>query len=123
MQEWFLPSVFTTVGVVLVAVGGVVGHLISSRAAKRATETQADANRRSNEQTMIDQLQEELVTHRSAQDARSTGMERRMTHLEERNIEVTGERDTLRDYAHDLRGYIFDGKPPPPPDWPEGFFK
>lgn len=26
----------------------------------------------------------------------------------------------LTDYVHDLREHIAEGKPPPPPDWPEG---
>ena len=26
----------------------------------------------------------------------------------------------LTDYVHDLREHIAAGKPPPPPDWPEG---
>lgn len=26
----------------------------------------------------------------------------------------------LSDYVHDLREHIANGKPPPPPDWPEG---
>lgn len=26
----------------------------------------------------------------------------------------------LTDYVHDLREHIATGKPPPPPDWPEG---
>jgi hypothetical protein len=26
----------------------------------------------------------------------------------------------LTDYVHDLREHIAEGKPPPPPDWPDG---
>src|SRR5690606_2406254 len=113
--------------IALTVLGVIIGHLLSARSQNQATKVQKEANDKTNEQAMIDQLQEEvtrnqteLVHYRQAADARVLIMENRMTAMEERNIEVTAERDKLRNYAHDLRGDIFDRKAPPPRDWPVG---
>ncbi|TXK17415.1 hypothetical protein [Homoserinibacter sp. GY 40078] len=118
-------------GATLLTVGGVaLGHVLSSRVQRRATEVQAVANKKSNEHQMIDQLQEEVgrlsqeLTRRGGNlDERLERVDRRNDQLTEELTERTVERDKLRQYAHDLRGHIFDGEPPPPPEWPEGVTK
>lgn len=64
------------------------------------------ASRRNNRadvgQRMIDQHQEDIASLRG-----------RVTHLE-RTQHIQG------DYIGQLRKHIADGKPPPPPSWPEG---
>lgn len=127
-----------TLAVSAVAGGGVyVGHILTRRSSREATKMQADANAKTNEQVMIDQLQEELGSHReqdrenrrveaeraAAQDERMLEMERRMTKLDERNEVTLRERDAYRDHAHALRSHIWDGNQPPPPPWPEGLPK
>lgn len=120
-------------GVVAAAltVGGVaLGHILSSRVQRRATEVQAEANRRSAEHQLIDQLQEEVTRLGSELVRRGGNLDERLERVERRNDELmaelmerTQERDTLREYAHTLRGHIFDELPPPPPVWPEGATK
>lgn len=96
-------SALLTAAAALVGGGGVwFGHRIGSRA-QRATA--ADA--------LIDQLQEELKSYRDAAERRATAQDERMNRME-RHI------DAYRTYAHQLRGHIFDEKPPPPPPWPDG---
>lgn len=123
MPEWLFGGLVTLAGAVLLAVGTIAGHLLTSRVQKRTVEVQAEANKKTAEQQMIDQLQEELSAHRFTANARSTAQDERMERIERQNIEITQERDKLREYAHDLRGHIFDGLAPPPPDWPDGVTK
>lgn len=120
MPEWMFGGVVTFAGSLLVFGGVVVGHILSSRAQTRAAFVQAEANQKTAEQVMIDQLQEELAGHRKTANDRMTEQDARMTALEDRNERVARERDGYRDYAHELRSHIFDGRPPPPPNWPEG---
>lgn len=105
---------------VVALVGVLVGHRVASRNAANAAAQAAAALEKSSEQILIDQLQEELTDHRAAQESRMTAQESRMTDLESRNHELMKERDGYRDHAHELRSHIWDGNPPPPPDWPEG---
>lgn len=124
MPEWLFAGLISLGGIGLTTGGLVVGYIISARTARLTAAQQAAATAKATEESaaqhMIDQLQEELAGHRAAQDARSTAMEERMTKLDERNDDLARERDGYRAFAHELRSHIWDGKPPPPPDWPEG---
>lgn len=108
-------------GVALTTGGVLIGVLVSARAQKRAATVQAEATQATRENALIDQLQEELAGHRAATNERLVEQERRMNALEDRNHELMRERDAYRDHAHELRSHIWDGKPPPPPDWPAGY--
>jgi hypothetical protein len=122
MPEW-LPLVGSLVGTMLLVGGGVAGSWMTNRNARRANATAAVVADRSAENDLIDQLQEELIQYRLENNARATGQDVRMQTLENRNIQMTTERDILRDYAHQLRSDIFDEKPPPPADWPDGVYR
>jgi siroheme synthase (precorrin-2 oxidase/ferrochelatase) len=122
MPEW-IPIAGTLIGTVLLVAGGVVGSVLTNRVAKRANETASVAVSRSAENDLIDQLQEELSQYRRENNERATGQDLRMQTLEDRNFEITTERDILRDYAHQLRADIFSSKPPPPAEWPPGVYR
>ena len=122
MPEW-LPIVGTLLGTVLLVGGGMAGSAMTNKVAKRANETASVAVSRSAENDLIDQLQEELSQYRIENNERATGQDRRMQTLEDRNLEITTERDILRDYAHQLRSDILSSKPPPPAAWPEGVYR
>lgn len=104
------------------AVGGsgvYVGHLLTRRSSKEATEVQARTAQKTAEHQMIDQLQEELKGYREhaekqalAADVRASAQDERMNRLERYS-------DGYRSHAHELRSHIWDGSPPPPPPWPE----
>lgn len=116
MPEWLFGGLIT-VTVALVAGSGVyVGHILTRRSAHEATEAQVQASQKSAEHQMIDQLQEELKSHREEVSQRATAQDARMNRLEEYS-------DGYRSHAHELRSHIWDGKPPPPPPWPEGLPK
>ena len=122
MPEW-LPIVGTLLGTVLLVGGGMAGSAMTNKVAKRANETASVAVSRSAENDLIDQLQEELSQYRIENNERATGQDRRMQTLEDRNLEITTERDILRDYAHQLRSDILSSKPPPPAEWPAGVYR
>ncbi|ALJ22034.1 hypothetical protein [Microbacterium sp. No. 7] len=104
---------------VLMAGSGIVGGLLTSAAQKRAARVQAEAQATSRENHLIDQLQEELSSSRTEQAARMLAQEERMTGLEERNGILVDRTDRYRDLLHKHRSHIWDGKPPPPPEWPD----
>lgn len=108
------------VGTALLAIGTLAGIAISSRVQRRAAEVQAVANKKDAENKLIDQLQEELVRYREANDRRATEQDARMNRLEARNDELTRQYETIRTHAHELRAHIWDEKGPPPPAWPAG---
>lgn len=58
---------------------------------------------------MIQELQEEQA-RRDTKDAEK----------ETRLVALEASQRILLDYVHDLRQHIADGKPPPPPKWPDG---
>lgn len=58
---------------------------------------------------MIQELQEEQA-RRDTKDAEK----------EARLVALEASQRILLDYVHDLRQHIADGKPPPPPKWPDG---
>lgn len=102
MPEWLTTSLIGLL-IAVVGSGGVwLGAISSGRAAKK-----------SGENTLIDQLQEELKTYREDAGRRATAQDERMNRLEQHI-------DGYRDYAHTLRAHIYDGKQPPPPEWPAG---
>lgn len=51
---------------------------------------------------------------------RVTAAETTATQAGKEAAETRREMRILTDYVHDLREHIALGKPPPPPDWPEG---
>jgi Flp pilus assembly protein TadB len=120
MPEWLGTALLALAGTGLLAGAAILGSLMTAKANKRATAVQVEAAQASRENALIDQLQEELAGHREATNTRLVAQEKRMNAQEERTHEVTRERDAYRDHAHELRSHIWDGKPPPPPDWPTG---
>ena len=117
MAEWLAPAA-TLAGVMLVVIGGIVGSVLTNRVATRAARTAAIATEKSGENQLIDQLQEELGGHRKiAEDVRQAA-DRRATVQDERMNRLDQLATGYRDHAHELRSHIWDGKPPPPPEWP-----
>ncbi len=104
MPEWLIPPLVTVAVAVVGASGVWLGVILSSRTAARVAETSA-------ENSLIDQLQEELKTYREDAGRRATAQDERLNRLEKFN-------DGYRAHIFDLRSHIWDGKPPPPPDWP-----
>ena len=100
-----MSDVALTVIAALIAVSGVwLGAILSARATSSAAK-------KAGENTLIDQLQEELTGYRLTADRRSTIQDERMTRLD-------GLVDGYRSYVHKLRAHIYEGKTPPPPEWP-----
>lgn len=113
------PPVIALAGVVLTAISGIAGAWIASQAKRRETEVKALAAQVDAANQFADQLQEELGGHRTAQEARITETERRLTSMEERNGVLVDRADRYRDLLYKHRSHIWDGKPPPPPEWPD----
>lgn len=101
------------IGAVALLGGTLVGHRIADRKSRRDATVAHQATESSAQNQLIDQLQEELAEHRRAQGDRMTAQDERMNRLERYS-------DGYRDHAHQLRSHIWDGKPPPPPPWPDG---
>ena len=120
MPEPLLIALLSLGGVALTVAGAVAGHLLSARALTRGAKVQSEANKLTNEQVMIDQLQEELTGYRAAADARAAEQDRRATVQDERMERLEHRAEGYRDYAHTLRAHIYDQLPPPPPAWPDG---
>ncbi|WP_156759978.1 hypothetical protein [Microbacterium karelineae] len=99
-------------GIALTALGGVIGAWIAARA--KAQQTAAQASDR-----LIDQLQEERDGYRESHEGRITAAEQRLTEVERRNGILVDRNDRYRDLLHKHRAHIWDGKPPPPPEWPD----
>lgn len=104
--EWTSGGLITLAGSALLASGVWIGHILAARTAGRAAK-------QSGENALIDQLQEELGRHRDTAERRATAQDERMNRLE---VYVDG----YRNHAHELRAHIWDGNPPPPPEWPDG---
>lgn len=139
--EWFFTGLIGLIGTALVVAGAGLGHFLSARSAKIAAVTQAAAQvevaqrtaeatvavaEKSSEQSMIDQLQEELSGYRAmaeanrkAADDRATAQDQRMERIEHENDLLRREREGYRSYAHVLRDHIIEELPPPPPAWPQ----
>jgi len=107
--EWFIPIV-TLACAVLAFLGGLVGHLITSR--KNKADIQS---------ALVDQLQEE----RDRLDKKlEDQQERHDKQVEQLNIRITGfyaDKSASRRYIASLESHIFQGSPPPPPNPPEGY--
>lgn len=119
MPQWLTVALLSLSGTALLAGAAVLGHLMSARAQMRATAVQVEAAHASRENALIDQLQEELITSRAEQAARMLAQEERMTALEDRNGMLVDRNDRYRDLLHRHRAHIWDGRPPPPPEWPD----
>lgn len=100
-------------GVVLVVLGGALGSVLTYKVAGRTARSEGAEAQTKAENSLIDQLQEELKSYREDSGRRATAQDERMNRLERLS-------DGYRDYAHVLRSHIFDRKAPPPPDWPDG---
>lgn len=124
MPEWLFAGLVSIGGILLTTAGLVTGYAISARTARLTSTQQAAATAKATEQSgaehLIDALQEELQRYRNSTDQRALNMELRITGLEERNHHLMQERDGYRNHAHELRAHIWDGKMPPPPEWPTG---
>jgi hypothetical protein len=97
-------------------IGGILawwrrGSALKARAVE--AETALEQSRRSSNNELIDQLQEELREHRTAANARATAQDERLNRLDRHH-------DLAREHIHELRSHIWEGKPPPPPPWPAG---
>ena len=119
MPQWLVVALIGAGAPVLVFVGAIVGHVLSARAQKRAADVQAEASKVTAEHKFIDQLQEELAGYRTMNDNRALEQDRRMNELEERNGLLTERSDRYRDLLHKHRTHIWNGLPPPPPEWPD----
>lgn len=124
--DWVAP-VLTLAGTALVVLGGTLGAILTYRVQRRAQDTEAkkaaavvEQATTARENSLIDQLQEELNRYRSAADERATAQDKRMERIELENAQLRGERESYRAYAHKLRGHIYSELGPPPPEWPDG---
>lgn len=122
-----LAGILTAAGVLLAALGGLVGHAVSSRKQKREHDANVDQLVQSATANLIEQLQEqiaanaaELARHREAAEKRANLADERANMLEARVQSLTELVTGYRDYAHALRSHIFEGLGPPPPEWPDG---
>ena len=105
MPEWLITALITLGAATIAASGVWIGAILSNRtAAKVATMTA--------ENSLIDQLQEELHTYRNDAGRRATIQDERLNRLETFN-------DGYRAHIYDLRSHIWDEKEPPPPEWPK----
>lgn len=119
MEQWFVTALLGLAGTALLAGSAFLGALFAARAQKRAARVQSEATQATRENALIDQLQEELAGHRADTTARALEQDRRMNTLEERNGLLVELNDRYRDLLHKHRAHIWDGKPPPPPEWPD----
>lgn len=97
--------VVTLIGVALTAAVGLLGVWMNDRAQMRSLVQSAH-------QALIDELQQERETIK--QDLRRLKLKVDALLMERRYWE---------DYVNMLRAHISDGKPPPPPNYPEGLLR
>lgn len=125
--DWFTGDLAIALlsfgGVLLTAIGAFGGHWLTRKSSHEATKTQAESQKRSDEHLLIDQLQEELKSYRDEARERAHAADNRATAQDERMNRLERYSDGYRSHAHELRAWIFDGKQPPPPPWPEGLPK
>lgn len=79
---------------------------------------QKKANKTTDTQTLIDQIQEERKADREQFAATSERSEARISRLEERVETAEALFRLASDYILNLRYHIAEGKPPPPPPFP-----
>jgi len=106
MSEWLITALITLAVATIGASGVWLGAILSNRTASKVVASTA-------ENTLIDQLQEELRTYRDDAGRRATEQDARMNRLETNS-------DGYREHIYDLRSHIWDRKEPPPPEWPKG---
>ena len=108
MTEQFAIGLLTLAGVALTVVGGIAGAVIASRGQRRvgdiAAKAATDAAKQSAEQSMIDQLQEELQRYRKQTDERLERLE--------------SENRAYRDFIFIQRDHMKNHGVIPPP-WPD----
>lgn len=118
-----IEALLGLLGTVLLVAGTVFGHVMSTRAQKRAARVQAEAQQAATaaqvdetkvtgQDRLIDQLQEELKRYRAANDDR-------VGKLEERVQELTDENRAYRAFIGVQRDHMAHHGVPLPP-WPEG---
>lgn len=99
------------VGSVLVAVIGFFGTWLVQRNQRRA-------NRTTDTQTLIDQLQEERAAEQAKFDKSLARVDERQARTEKRLENAEALFRIASDYVLSLRHHIAEGKPPPPPPFP-----
>ena len=108
MTEQAVTALIGLAGAALVVIGGIVGAIITARAQRRvgdiAARAATGAAKRSSEEVLIDQLQEELARFRDATD-------KRLEKLELENREY-------RRFLFIHRDLLADNGLPSPP-WPD----
>ena len=109
MAAELYPGVIALAGAALALIGGIVGAVINARSQRQigniAAEAATGAAKQSAEQSLIDQLQEELKRFRTATD-------RRLEALEHENR-------AYRDFIFLQRDHMETRGVTPPP-WPKG---
>jgi len=100
-----------TVAMIVTPAFGLLGVWLVQRNAKKANKT-------SDTQTIIDQLQEERAADRVNFAAVAQKFEDRQQRLETRLENAEGLFRLASDYILSLRYHIAEGKPPPPPPFP-----
>lgn len=74
------------------------------------------------ENALIDQLQEQITSDRTANKETTDGMKADIRELREEQRKAK-KREQVRDtYIIQLREHINAGNPPPPPAWPDGLY-
>lgn len=90
-----MDPVIGVAGAVLTLIGVIISAVVTRRGSDRKLKTDSS-------QQMIDQLQEEMATLRKDQ------------------AELRRTQRLQGDYIGQLRMHIADGRPPPPPPFPQG---
>ena len=95
-------------GVALTALGAIIGSIIAARAQRRvagiAATAASEAAKKTAEESLIDQLQEELTRYRKQTDSRLERLER--------------ENQAYRDFIFVQRDHMVEHGVKPPP-WPD----
>lgn len=95
------------------ALAAIIAALITASVGWLTYRSARSKNNTDAAQGLIDQLQEERDTDRTKNAADIARLTDRMDGMEHRER-------LLLDYVEDLRMHISNGRPPPPPQWPEG---
>lgn len=108
MTEQIAIGLIALAGAALTVIGGIVGAIIASRGQRRvgdiAAKAATDAAKKSAEESLIDQLQEELARYRAQTDVRLEKLE-----LENR---------AYRQFLFVQRDHMLEHGVTPPP-WPD----
>lgn len=108
MNEEVIVAALTLSGIALTALGAVIGSVIAARAQRRvagiAATAASEAAKKTAEESLIDQLQEELARYRVQTDQRLEKLER--------------ENKAYRDFIFVQRDHMVEHGVTPPP-WPD----